>query len=62
MSKMAKKVERRREILVAKTTDEILQMQRWLFFVFLANMLIQSAFRCENLLAIVTSNHFTEEH
>ena len=30
--------------------------------VFLANMLIQSAFRCENFLAIVTSNDFAEEH
>ena len=50
------------EILIAMTTDEFLQMQCWLFNVFLANMLIQSAFRCENFLAIVTSNHFAEEH
>ena len=56
------KVARKREILIAMTTDEIPQMQCWLFIVFLANMLIQSAFRCENFLAIVTSNHFAEEH
>ena len=58
---MAEKVERRREILIAMITDEFPQMQFWLLFVFLANMLIQSAFRCENFLAIVTSNHFDEE-
>ena len=62
ISNVANKVERRREILIAMTADEIPQMQCWLFIVFLANMLIQSAFRCENFLAIVTSNHFAEEH
>ena len=62
ISNVANKVERRREILIAMTTDEIPQMQCWLFFVFLANMLIQSAFRCGNFLAVVTSNHFAEEH
>ena len=61
ISNVANKVERR-EILIAMTTDEIPQMQCWLFIVFLANMPIQSAFRCENFMAIVTSNHFAEEH
>ena len=62
ISNVANKVERRREILIAMTTDEIPQMQCCLFIVFLANMLTQSAFRCENFFEIVTSNHFAEEH
>ena len=62
ISNVVKMVERRRGILIAMATDEIPQMQCWLFNAFLAIMLIQSAFRCENFLAIVTSNYIAGEH